>query len=141
MQKIQTHAQRRRFTLLALAATAALCGSPALSQPSGAAQKFPDVLSVKVRAAAGGLFDFDVTVSSPYDTAERYADAFRARSQDGKVVYGVRELLHDHANEQPFTRDLYRVNVPAGVKSVVIEARDRKFGYGGRVVELALPGR
>ncbi len=103
-------------------------------------QRFPDIVGVKVRAQGPGLFDFDVTVSSPYDTPRRYADAFRVLGKDGKV-YGERILFHDHAGEQPFTRDLYGVKIPEGVHSVVIQGRDREHGYGGRTMEVALPGR
>jgi hypothetical protein len=103
-------------------------------------RKFPDVVSVSVRAAGENSFDFDVTVSSPYDTASRYADAFRVVGKDG-VVFGERVLLHDHASEQPFTRDLYGVRIPPQVLSVVVQARDKQFGYGGRTVEVKLPGR
>lgn len=111
------------------------------AQPAtGAAQKFPDVIGAKVNARGAHAFDFDVTISSPYDTPQRYADAFRVMGKDGKV-YGERILLHDHADEQPFTRDLTGVKIPAGVRAVVIQARDRKFGYGGKTVEAALPGR
>ena len=102
--------------------------------------RFPDVLAVKVRASGPNSFDFDVTISSPYDTPQRYADAFRAMDKDGRV-FGERVLLHDHADEQPFTRDLYGVTIPAGVRVVVIQGRDQKFGYGGKVVEVTLPGR
>ncbi len=102
--------------------------------------KFPDVLSVKVQARPGNTFDFDVTVSSPYDSAQRYADGFRVLALDGKVL-GERKLWHDHAGEQPFTRDLYGVTVPAGQRSVVVEARDQKYGWGGKRVEVSLPGR
>lgn len=105
-----------------------------------AEQRFPDVLSVKVRAARDGTFDFDVTVSSTYDTPARYADGLRARSQSGQV-FGERKLFHDHADEQPFTRDLYNVKIPAGVSSVVIEARDLRYGYGGKTQVVRLPGR
>jgi hypothetical protein len=107
---------------------------------ANATQKFPDVVAVKVQARGANHFDFDVTVSSPYDSAERYADAFRVSGRNGKV-YGERELLHDHASEQPFTRDLYGVTIPPGVRSVIVQARDRKYGYGGKVREIALPGR
>ena len=86
------------------------------------------------------MFDFDVTVSSPYDTPQRYADAFRVASRGG-TVYGERILLHDHADEQPFSRDLAGVKIPRAVRVVVIQARDKKFGYGGKPVEIALPGR
>jgi len=105
-----------------------------------AAQKHPDVLAVKVRATGTDTFDFDVTVSSPYDTPQRYADAFRVFGSDG-TIYSERKLLHDHASEQPFTRDLYGVKIPRGVRGVVVQARDQRFGYGGKTVQVALPGR
>jgi hypothetical protein len=103
-------------------------------------QRFPDIVGVKARASGNNVFDFDVTVSSPYDTARRYADAFRVIGKDG-TVYGERVLLHDHADEQPFARDLYGVKIPEGVRSVVVQGRDREHGYGGKTMEAALPGR
>jgi hypothetical protein len=115
--------------------------TPAIAQTlSQDEQQFPDVLAVKVKTHGATLFDFDVTVSSPYDTAERYADGFRISGPDGRV-YGERKLLHDHANEQPFTRDLYGVTIPPGVRNVTIQARDRKYGYGGKAVTVSLPER
>lgn len=103
-------------------------------------QKYPDVLAAKVRSAGADKFDFDVTVSSPYDTPQRYADGFRVLGKNG-TVYGERKLWHDHAGEQPFTRDLYGVTIPRPVRKVVIQARDQRFGYGGKTIEVALPGR
>ncbi|MDP1534964.1 MAG: hypothetical protein Q8L92_15415, partial [Rubrivivax sp.] len=76
----------------------------------------------------------------PYDTAQRYADAFRVQGQGG-VVFGERVLWHDHAGEQPFTRDLYGVRIPAGIQRVHIQARDKRHGYGGKTIEVMLPGR
>ena len=107
---------------------------------TAAQQKYPDVTNAKVRSSGSNRFDFDVTLSSPYDTAQRYADAFRVKGRDG-VVYGERILWHDHADEQPFTRDLYGVTIPPGVQHVVIQGRDKRFGYGGKSVELVLPGQ
>lgn len=129
-----------RFQLLAIFAVA--CALVASTVPAGDAvtQKHPDVLAAKVRPGGTDTFDFDVTVSSPYDTPQRYADAFRVMGRDG-VVYGERILLHDHAGEQPFTRDLYGVNIPRAVRVVVIQARDQRFGYGGKSIEVLLPGR
>ncbi len=110
-------------------------------QAQSQGQRFPDVVNVRIRARGSSSFDLDVTVSSPYDTPQRYADAFRATSEDGAVVYGIRELLHDHAGEQPFTRDLYGVQIPAGVRQIRVEARDRLYGWGGATRVVALPGR
>lgn len=103
-------------------------------------QRFPDVLRVEVRPAGADRFDFDITVSSPYDTPQRYADGMRAMGHDGRV-HGMRKLWHDHATEQPFTRDLYGVRIAPGVRSVIVQARDQQHGWGGRSVEVALPGR
>ena len=82
---------------------------------ASAQQRFPDVVAAKAIQRSGDLVDFDVTVSSPYDTAQRCADAFRVMDKAGKV-YGERVLAHDHADEQPFTRDLYGVNIPKNIK-------------------------
>lgn len=118
---------------LALGAGNALCADVST-------QRFPDVVAVAVQARGADSFDFDVTVSSPYDSAQRYADAFRAMGKDGKV-FGERVLVHDHADEQPFTRDLYGVRIPRSVRVVVVQARDQKHGYGGKTVDVVLPGR
>lgn len=126
------------LVLTVLAAAGALMEGRAADDAS--AQRYPDVVAARVRASGPGRFDFDVTVSSPYDTPARYADAFRVRSAGG-TVFGERRLLHDHASEQPFTRDLYGVSIQESVRTVVVQARDSRFGYGGKVVEVALPGR
>lgn len=103
-------------------------------------QKFPDVVAVTVQSNGDNRFDFDATISSPYDSPLRYADAFRVSSTEG-VAYGERKILHDHANEQPFTRDLYDVYIPAGVRVVVVQAKDQRYGYGGKTQRVLLPGR
>jgi hypothetical protein len=124
---------------IALATCGLLAGSGFTSAQT-AVQQFPDVLSVKVKAVRAGVFDFDVTVSSPYDTAQRYADGFRVSTLNGKPL-GERKLWHDHQDEQPFTRDLYGVSIPAGISKVRVQARDQKHGYGGKTVDVMLPGR
>ena len=101
-------------------------------------QRYPDVIDASVTSTDDG-WRFDVTVSSPYDSPERYADAWRIVGPDG-TVYGVRELTHDHASEQPFTRSLDGVSIPDGVASVTIEGRDQRYGWGGATVVVAVPG-
>jgi hypothetical protein len=125
----------RRLVLSALAAAS-------VSPPVFAAdeQRFPDVIGAKVRASGADRFDFDVTLSSPYDTPQRYADAFRVTDGNG-AIFGERILAHDHQNEQPFTRDLHGVAIPAGVTRVTIEGRDQANGYGGKTLIVDLPGR
>lgn len=108
--------------------------------PKNMAQRHPDVIDVRVTARGGDRFDFEVTLSSPYDTEQRYADAFRVIGADGKTL-GERILFHDHADEQPFSRKLNDVAIPPTLRKVTVQGRDQKFGYGGKTMELVLPGR
>jgi hypothetical protein len=126
-----------RRVVLAFALAPLACAAEAQTRTD---QKHPDIIAAKVTPRGGAIFDFDVTVSSPYDMPQRYADAFRVVGPDGKVL-GERILLHDHETEQPFTRDLYGVSIPPGIKIVTIQGRDQKHGYGGRQIDVALPGR
>lgn len=108
------------------------CVEPELDQPL-----YPDVLSVDVEQE-GRFFDFAATISSPYDSPDRYADAFRVIADDGAIL-GVRELTHDHAAEQPFTRSLLGVEIPDDVTEVTIQGRDSVYGWGGGAVIVELP--
>lgn len=110
--------------------------APTPSSPTSEAL-FPDVVAVEVEPEGGGTWRFSVTLSSPYDSAQRYADAWRVVGPDG-TVYGVRELAHDHANEQPFTRSLGGVEIPDGVDTVTVEGRDQVSGWGGATLTIAL---
>ena len=116
----------------------AACSGGSTATTTGGAQRFPDVIDVDVKETFANVYRFDVTTSSPYDTPERYADAWRVRGEDGKV-YGVRELLHDHAAEQPFTRSLSDVSIAPGTAKVVVEGRDLEHGWGGESVTVELP--
>jgi len=99
---------------------------------------YPDMVDAEVLKVEEGIFDFFATVSSPYDTPLRFADAWRVMGDDG-VVYGVNELLHDHATEQPFTRPLAGVAIPDTVDAVTIQGRDSIYGWGGGTFVLDLP--
>lgn len=113
---------------------------PSANAPSESAseQRHPDIISVDITEADDGLFDLDVTVSSPYDTAERYADGWRVLDPDGQVL-GEHTLTHDHASEQPFTRIQSGVDIPPDVPAVTVEGRDQEFGYGGDTVTVDVP--
>jgi hypothetical protein len=97
-----------------------------------------DVVDVKVRRGAAGTYDFDVTVKSVDKGWNHYADAFEVLGADGAVL-GRRVLLHPHETEQPFTRDLYGVKIPAGVTHVTVRARHKPKGYDGATLRVALP--
>ncbi len=76
-------------TTTALRPSTAPLPSSTSSVPSSTdAQRFPDVIAVEVDRAPDGTARFDVTISSPYDSPDRYADAWRVLGPDG-VDYGV----------------------------------------------------
>ncbi len=100
--------------------------------------RFPSVIGATAAPDGDGTWRFDVTISSPYDSPERYADAWRVLGPDG-VEYGIRVLTHDHASEQPFTRSQGGIAIPSTVQVVTIEGRDLTNGWGGPTYELSLP--
>lgn len=99
--------------------------------------QYPDVIEVVAVQGDDSTWRFDVTISSPYDSPSRYADAFRVTTTSGEVL-GVRELAHDHASEQPFTRSLTGVVIESSVDEVIVEGRDQANGWGGEKVVASL---
>jgi hypothetical protein len=102
-------------------------------------QRYPDVLEAELEPSGDG-WRLSATISSPYDAPDRYADAFRVLTPDGEEL-GVRKLLHDHVDEQPFTRSLEGLDIPDDISEVIIEGRDQRHGWGGGTVRLPVPGR
>jgi hypothetical protein len=100
------------------------------------AQVFPDVIGAQAQHT-GDSWTVSATLSSPYDTPERYADAWRVVDPEGNEL-GIRILGHDHASEQPFTRSLADLEIPADVTTVTIEGRDLANGWGGATFDLQL---
>ncbi len=106
------------------------------SKVAFADQQFPNVVSATA-SQDGNTWTFDVTISSPYDTPDRYADGWRVTGPDGKV-FGEHKLTHDHAIEQPFTRTQTNVSIPSDVDTVTVEGRDQLNGYGGKTATVNL---
>ncbi len=90
-----------------------------------------DVLSVRVSCDKARVCRFAVTVQHADNGWEHYADRWDVVAPDGTVL-ATRVLAHPHDHEQPFTRSLGKVSVPADVAEVIIRARDSKHGYGGK---------
>lgn len=109
---------------------------PAIERSGG--DRFPDVLRVELRPVGPRTYDVAVTISSPYDSPERYADGWRVIAADGEVL-GTHTLLHDHASEQPFTRVQRGLVIPDGVEEVTVEGRDQANGYGGLTLTVEVP--
>ena len=98
-----------------------------------------DVVDVKVQCL-GSSCTFNVTVRHADTGWQHYANQWDVLTEQGKLL-GSRVLHHPHVKEQPFTRSLSGVNVPAEVKRVVIRARDSKHGFGGLKKTVTIPKR
>lgn len=98
---------------------------------------FPDVIEAEL-SDEGDTYSLEVTMSSEYDTPERYADGWRVLDPEGNEL-GTMELGHDHASEQPFTRSQSDLEIPDGVETVTIEGHDLENGYGGATVDVDVP--
>lgn len=106
--------------------------------PCAAAAGEADVLDARAERAGDGTWRISVTVRHADAGWDHYADAWEVLSPDGTVL-ATRTLLHPHVGEQPFTRALSGVAVPAGIDRVRLRAHDSVHGYGGAELEVALP--
>lgn len=119
----------------AAVALALTCASPLAM--AGAA----DVIAASARQTPDGTWSFEVTMRCDDRGADYFCDRFEVLTPTARVV-GVRRLLHDHSDEQPFTRDLQGVRVPDGFpRGVLIRGHHNIRGYEGAALKLALPAR
>ena len=96
-----------------------------------------DVVEVDVTRIADGTYKFDVTVRHADEGWKHYANKWDVTAPDGTVL-GTRVLAHPHDNEQPFTRSLAGVKIPAEIDEVTVRAHDLVHEYGGKTVTVAL---
>lgn len=98
-----------------------------------------DVVDASARLTGDNTYSFSVTVAHADTGWEHYANRWQVLAPDGTVL-GERVLLHPHETEQPFTRGLSGVVVPAGIDEVIIRAGDSVHEFGGEELRLKLPG-
>ncbi len=99
---------------------ASVLAAPAFADP-------PTIEKVAV-SQSGDTWRFDVTIRHPDTGWDDYADGWRVMDMDGNEL-GMRVLHHPHVDEQPFTRSLSGVVIPAGLSQVQIQARDNVGGW------------
>ena len=99
-----------------------------------------DVIEVEVRRIGGDTYKFDVTVRHADEGWEHFANKWEVTAPDGTVI-GTRVLAHPHVEEQPFTRSLSGVKIPESLAEVTVRAHDLVHGYGGKTVEVKVPGK
>lgn len=106
--------------------------------PPAAAGGEADVVDARAARAGDGTWRFSVTVRHADEGWDHYADRWQVLAPGGEVL-GTRVLHHPHVDEQPFTRSLGGVEIPAGLARVRVRARDSVHGHGGAEVVVALP--
>ena len=99
-----------------------------------------DVVGVVAIPRGDGRYRFEVTVRHADTGWEHYADRFEIHDGQGNLL-GTRVLHHPHVNEQPFTRRLDNVVIPAGIQRVTVRAHDNQHGDGGQEMTVELPDR
>ncbi|HKI52280.1 MAG TPA: hypothetical protein VJ995_09415 [Geothermobacteraceae bacterium] len=97
-----------------------------------------DVLRAEATRNGDGSYRFQVTVSHRDKGWQHYADKWEIVDATGAVL-ATRVLLHPHTEEQPFTRSLSGVQIPAKTGQVTVRAHDSVHGYGGTTVTVELP--
>ena len=97
-----------------------------------------DVIAVQQEAGSDRVYRFSVTVQHADTGWDHYADKWEVLDEQG-VVLATRVLHHPHVDEQPFTRSLSGVRIPAHVRTVTIRAHDSVHAYGGKEIAIDLP--
>jgi hypothetical protein len=96
-----------------------------------------DVLAVRFQKTDSMIYTFHVTLRHADEGWNHYADRWEIVDMKGNVL-ATRTLQHPHVDEQPFTRSLYDVKIPAGIKTVLVMGHDLVHGYGGKRVRITL---
>lgn len=86
-------------------------GAPAFADPA-------EVVQAQAKKT-GGTWRFDVTILHADSGWDHYVDGWVVLAPDGTKL-GSRPLAHPHENEQPFTRSVSGISIPAGLDHVFI---------------------
>ena len=79
-----------------------------------------------------------VTISHADTGWDDYADGWEVLDAQGNSL-GLRNLLHPHVNEQPFTRSLSGVSFPEDADVVFIRTRTNVGGWSDDLFAVQLP--
>lgn len=97
-----------------------------------------DVLSADIQLDPDGTYTLRVEVEHADDGWDHYADAWQVLAPDGTVL-ATRVLAHPHVNEQPFVRSKSGIEIPEGIETVTLRARDLVHGFGGGELVVTVP--
>ena len=97
-----------------------------------------EIVNAEAIKSANNSYSFQVTLQHGDTGWDHYADQWQVFTSDGKLL-GTRTLYHPHVEEQPFTRSLGNVKIPAGITSVQVKARDKVHGVSPKSFTVELP--
>jgi hypothetical protein len=100
--------------------------------------KYAQVREVVMEREAEERWTFHVRVRHADSGWDHYADLWQVLDAETGEVLGERPLAHPHTNEQPFTRSLRGVEIPASVETVLVRAKCTLHGYHGQQVRIPL---
>jgi hypothetical protein len=111
---------------------------------SRAGEANADVIEVQATDRGSSGWTFRVTVAHPDTGWEDYCNGWDVVTDQGEVLKTstsdqfTRVLLHPHEAEQPFTRSQSGIQIPAGIKKLIVRAHDLVDGFGGKEIEIDL---
>lgn len=104
-----------------------------------------DVEDAIVKKTRDDIYHISVTLRHDDTGWEHYANRWEAletgcadTEKECKVL-ATRVLYHPHVSEQPFTRSLGDVKIPAGIKKITLRGHDLVHGYGGKTMDIEVP--
>ena len=132
----------KRILLLTLVGAAVFLLSAGAQEEKGFDPdlQYAQVRNVVMEERSDGRWRFSVTVRHADSGWDHYADLWQVVADESGEVLGERPLAHPHTNEQPFTRSLSGVEIPASVEAVRVRAKCTQHGYEGRQVRIPLDG-
>jgi len=123
---------KKWFTGTAIVVWLLLCGLFGSTVLAG------DVAIMKVHfEQQGDSWNVNTTLRHADTGWSHYADAWRVVDEKGKVL-GTRTLYHPHEKEQPVTRNLRDLRIPADTVIVFVEAHDKLHGWSKQRVRVDL---
>ena len=100
-----------------------------------------NILAADLKHQGNNTWSLSVTLKHDDTGWDHYADNWRLVDSQGKVL-GDRVLYHPHVNEQPFTRSLNGIQIPAAKlntgETLYVEAHDKVHGWTKKRLALDL---
>ena len=101
---------------------------------------YAQVQRVRMVLLSDGTWDVHVTVRHRDEGWDHYAKTWQILDDSTDEILAERILAHPHNTEQPFTRSLNRVALPAGTRRFRIRSACDRHGFGGRELIVDVPG-